>query len=122
MDNAADLVRTSVDYKYILILLFIKRLSDGWKEEVEDAMSKIMEEAGIDESEAGKRAVSNEFHNFMVPENALCNNIRKDREKLKENMSRGINEIAKENKELDEIVNRIDFIDLRLQSIFYYMI
>ena len=111
VDNAADLIRTSVDYKYILVLLFIKRLSDRWKEEIEDAMSEIMEETGIDESEASKRAVSSEFHNFMVPENVLWNNIRKDRDKLTENMSRAINEIAKENKELDGVVNRIDFID-----------
>ncbi|HII82630.1 MAG TPA: SAM-dependent DNA methyltransferase, partial [Ferroplasma sp.] len=62
-------------------------------------------------SEAAKRAVSNEFHSFMVPENVLWNNIRKDRDKLTENMSRAINEIAKENKELDGVVNRIDFID-----------
>ncbi|HII81951.1 MAG TPA: SAM-dependent DNA methyltransferase, partial [Ferroplasma sp.] len=62
-------------------------------------------------SEAAKRAVSSEFHNFMVPENVLWNNIRKDRDKLTENMSRAINEIAKQNKELDGVVNRIDFID-----------
>ena len=111
VDNAADLIRTSVDYKYILVLLFIKRLSDRWKEEIEDAMSEIIEETGINESEAAKRAVSNEFHSFMVPENVLWNNIRKDRDKLTENMSRAINEIAKENKELDGVVNRIDFID-----------
>ena len=111
VDDAADLIRTSVDYKYILVLLFIKRLSDRWKEEVEDAKTEIMEETGIDESEAIKRAVREEYHSFMVPENVLWDNIRKDKEKLTENLSKAINEIAKENKELDGVVNRIDFID-----------
>jgi type I restriction enzyme M protein len=111
VDDAADLIRTSVDYKYILVLLFIKRLSDRWKEEVEDAKTEIMEETGIDESEAIKRAVREEYHSFMVPENVLWDNIRKDKEKLTENLSKAINEIAKENKELDGVINRIDFID-----------
>lgn len=111
VDDAADLIRTSVDYKYILVLLFIKRLSDRWKEEVEDAKTEITEETGIDESEAVKRAVREEYHSFMVPENVLWDNIKKDREKLTENLSRAINEIAKENRELDGVVNRIDFID-----------
>ena len=30
LKQAADLIRTRVDYKYILILLFLKRLSDKW--------------------------------------------------------------------------------------------
>ncbi len=111
VDDAADLIRTSVDYKYILVLLFIKRLSDRWNEEVEVAKKEIMNETGIEENEALKRAVSEEYHSFVVPENVLWNNIRNDKEKLTENLSRAINEIAKENKELDGVVNRIDFID-----------
>ncbi|EQD26588.1 type I restriction-modification system, M subunit, partial [mine drainage metagenome] len=58
-----------------------------------------------------KRAVREEYHSYMVPENVLWDNIRNDKEKLTENLSRAINEIAKENKELDGVVNRIDFID-----------
>ena len=111
VDDAADLIRTSVDYKYILVLLFIKRLSDRWKEEVEDAKTEIMEETGVDESEAVKRAVMEEYHSFMVPDNVLWDNIKKEGEKLTENLSRAINNIAKENRELDGVVNRIDFID-----------
>ena len=111
VDDAADLIRTSVDYKYILVLLFIKRLSDRWKEEVEDAKEEIMRETGIDGSEAIKRAVREEYHSFMVPENVLWDNIKKEEEKLTENLSRAINDIAKENKELDGVVNRIDFVD-----------
>ena len=67
VDDAADLIRISVDYKYILVLLFIKRLSDRWNEEVDDAKKEIMDENGINESEAIKRAVREEYHSFMVP-------------------------------------------------------
>ena len=111
VDDAADLIRTSVDYKYILVLLFIKRLSDRWKEELGDAKKEIIDETGIDESEALMRAVGEEYHSFMVPENVLWDSIRKDKEKLTENLSKAINQIAKANRELDGVVNRIDFID-----------
>ena len=30
LKRAADLIRTRVDYKFILILLFLKRISDKW--------------------------------------------------------------------------------------------
>jgi type I restriction enzyme M protein len=110
VDDAADLIRTSVDYKYILVLLFIKRLSDRWKEEVEDAKDEIMRETGIDEAEALKRAVREEYHTYIVPENVLWDNIKKDGN-LTGNLSKAITEIAKENKELDGVVNRIDFVD-----------
>ena len=110
VDDAADLIRTSVDYKYILVLLFIKRLSDRWKEEVEDAKDEIMRETGIDEAEALKRAVREEYHTYIVPEEVLWDHIKKDGN-LTENLSKAITEIAKENKELDGVINRIDFVD-----------
>ncbi len=110
VDDAADLIRTSVDYKYILVLLFIKRLSDRWKEEVEDAKDEIMRETGIDEAKALERAVMEEYHTYIVPENVLWDNIKKDGN-LTENLSKAITELAKENKELDGVVNRIDFVD-----------
>ena len=31
VDKAADLIRTAIDYKFILVLLFLKRLDDVWK-------------------------------------------------------------------------------------------
>ena len=31
VDRAADLIRTAVDYKFILVLLFLKTLNDLWK-------------------------------------------------------------------------------------------
>ena len=39
VDRAADLIRTAVDYKFILVLLFLKRLKDLWKTEKLQAIS-----------------------------------------------------------------------------------
>ena len=41
VDRAADLIRTAVDYKFILVLLFLKRLNDLWKAE------KLQVKAGL---------------------------------------------------------------------------
>jgi type I restriction-modification system DNA methylase subunit len=32
VDDAANIIRTATDYKFILVLLFLKRVSDTWKE------------------------------------------------------------------------------------------
>ena len=37
LKKAADLIRTRVDYTFILVLLFYKRMSDKWKVEFEQA-------------------------------------------------------------------------------------
>jgi type I restriction enzyme M protein len=37
LKRAADLIRTRVDYKFILILLFMKRISDKWEIEFQEA-------------------------------------------------------------------------------------
>jgi len=31
VDKAADIIRTATDYKFILVLLFLKRVSDTWQ-------------------------------------------------------------------------------------------
>lgn len=69
--KAADLIRTRVDYKYILILLFLKRLSDKWEIEYQEAYNEALED-GLSEkrsAEAGKlstaRASQREGWNFQ---------------------------------------------------------
>ena len=42
LKKAADLIRTRVDYKYILILLFLKRISDKWELEYDKAYNKAI--------------------------------------------------------------------------------
>lgn len=54
LKKAADLIRTRVDYKFILILLFLKRISDKWKVEFECAYREALED-GLSEEMRGKR-------------------------------------------------------------------
>lgn len=51
LKKAADLIRARVDYKYILLLLFLKRLSDEWEKEFEDYVKKLVKE-GLNRKEA----------------------------------------------------------------------
>jgi len=52
VDKAADLIRTAVDYKFILVLLFLKRLNDLWKNEKGQVKERLVKEAGLSEKEA----------------------------------------------------------------------
>lgn len=40
VDKAANLIRTAVDYKFILVLLFLKRLNDSWKSEKQQVTNR----------------------------------------------------------------------------------
>jgi type I restriction enzyme M protein len=51
LNRAADLIRTRVDYKFILILLFMKRISDKWELEYETAYKEALAD-GLTEEEA----------------------------------------------------------------------
>lgn len=77
VDRAADLIRTAVDYKFILVLLFLKRLNDLWKAERLQVKARLVKESGLSEEEAGKEAEKEVYHTFNIPVsfNILSNNI-----------------------------------------------
>ena len=52
VDRAADLIRTAVDYKFILVLLFLKRLNDVRKREREQIKERLINESELSEKEA----------------------------------------------------------------------
>ena len=54
LKRAADLIRTRVDYKFILVLLFLKRISDKWQQKYDEEFRKALKD-GLKESEAKKR-------------------------------------------------------------------
>jgi type I restriction-modification system DNA methylase subunit len=56
VDRAADLIRTAVDYKFILVLLFLKRLNDVWKEERRKTVDRLVREFGFSLKEAEEEA------------------------------------------------------------------
>jgi type I restriction enzyme M protein len=111
VDRAADLIRTAVDYKFILVLLFLKRLNDLWKIERLRAKDRLMREAGLSESDAEAELEKLEFFTFNIPKQYLWDEITKDVKNLPERLATGISEVAKLNKELQGVINRVDFLE-----------
>jgi len=111
VDRAADLIRTAVDYKFILVLLFLKRLNDLWKSEKLQVKERLMKEASLSEKEAEEELEKEVFHTFSIPKQYLWDEITKDVKNLPERLATGISEIAKLNKELQGVINRVDFLE-----------
>ncbi len=111
VDKAADLIRTAVDYKFILVLLFLKRLNDVWKSEKKQIKEKLIKEIGLDEKEAEEEAEKEVYHTFNIPRECLWDEIIKDVKKLPERLATSISQIAKLNKELQGVIDRVDFLE-----------
>lgn len=109
LKRAADLIRTRVDYKFILILLFLKRISDKWDLEFEEAYREALAD-GLSEQDARVEAKRDEYHWFNLPEEFLWENLRKDVGGLTERLSKGLKVIAELNPELKDVVDSVDFI------------
>lgn len=115
LKKAADLIRTRVDYKFILILLFLKRVSDKWEKEFEDAYKEALE-SGLNEKEANEEAKQSVYHEFDLPEEFLWENIRKDVNKLPERLSQALKTLAERNPELKNVVDSADFIQFTIST------
>jgi len=113
LKKAADLIRTRVDYKFILILLFMKRISDKWTVEYERAYKEALE-AGLTEEEAKREAKKGVYHEFDLPEEYLWDNLRKDVVKLSENFSRALKEMGERNPDLKDVVDSVEFYQFAL--------
>jgi type I restriction enzyme M protein len=109
MKRAADLIRTRVDYEFILILLFLKRVSDKWVIEYKKAYEEALAD-GLSPEEADKEARSAVYHDFALTDECLWDNIRRDPTRLAENFSKALKVLAEKNPELQGVVDRADFI------------
>jgi type I restriction enzyme M protein len=109
LKRAADLIRTRVDYKFILILLFLKRISDKWDLEFEEAYKEALAD-GLNEEEARLEAKRDEYHLFNLPEEFLWKELRKDVSGLTERFSRALKVIAERNPMLKDVVDSVDFV------------
>ncbi|MCW4046862.1 MAG: type I restriction-modification system subunit M [Candidatus Bathyarchaeota archaeon] len=109
LKRAADLIRTRVDYKFILILLFMKRISDKWEVEFEEAYREALAD-GLSEEEARAEAKRDEYHMFNLPEEYLWENLRKNVSGLTEQFSKALKAIAERNPELKDVVDSVDFV------------
>jgi len=106
---AADLIRTRVDYTFILILLFYKRISDKWEVEFEAAYKEALAD-GLSEEEAKKEAKNAIYHDFDISEELLWENIRKEPARLPENFSRAMKVLAERNPGLKDVFENVDFV------------
>lgn len=109
LKKAADLIRTRVDYKFILVLLFLKRLSDKWELEFQETYEEAKEE-GLSDEEAREEAKRAPYHKFDLPEEYLWDNIRKNVESLPEKFSTALKTIGERNPELRDVFDNVDFI------------
>ncbi len=109
LKKAADLIRTRVDYSFILLLLFYKRISDKWEMEFDQAYKEALED-GLTEEEAKEEAKNSVYHDFDLPDEFLWENIRKEPARLPENFSKAMKALAERNSELKNIFENVDFV------------
>ena len=110
LKKAADIIRTRVDYKFILVPLFLKRISDKWELEFEAAKEDVLKD-GYSEAEARTEAQQAMYHDFDLPEAYLWDNIRKEVNNLPEIFSKALKEISERNPELRDVLDTVDFIE-----------
>jgi len=109
LKGAADLIRTRVDYTFILVLLFYKRISDKWEMEFEKAYKEALAD-GLKDEEAKEEAKNSIYHDFDISEELLWENIRKDPARLPENFSKAMKTLAERNPELKDVFENVDFV------------
>jgi type I restriction enzyme M protein len=109
LKSAADLIRTRVDYTFILVLLFYKRICDKWEMEFDDAYKDALSD-GLSKEEAEIEAKNSIYHDFNIPEAYLWENIRKDPARLPENFSKAMKSLAENNVELRDVFENVDFV------------
>ncbi len=109
LKKAADLLRNRVDYTFILVLLFYKRICDKWKEEYKKAYEEALKD-GFSPEEAEVEARKDTWHDFIIPPEFLWDRLREDPEKLPENFSKAMKSLAENNTELRDVFSNIDFV------------
>lgn len=110
LKKAADLIRTRVDYSFILLLLFYKRFSDQWNVEYRKAYKEALKD-GFTDKEAHIEAQKSAYHKINIPEEYSWESIRKDTLKISENFSQAIKSLADLNPTLKETFQQFDFSD-----------
>ena len=110
LKSAADLIRTRVDYTFILVMLFYKRISDKWAIEFKTAYDEAVAD-GLIKEEAKKEAKNSIYHDFDIPEDFLWDSLRKkDPARVPENFSAAMKTLAERNPDLRSVFENIDFV------------
>lgn len=107
--NAACSIRGAVDapkFKdYILPLVFVKRLSDVF----EDEIKRLSEEFGDEKTALEIVSKDHSPVRFFIPKQAVWSEIRKQTTKIGEKLTDAIRAIAKENPKLQGVIDIVDF-------------
>jgi len=109
LKQSADLIRTRVDYTFILLLLFYKAYSDKWQKEFEERKRELIVEEGWPEDEAIKKAASEYYHTLNFPQEYLWESIRKEPQKISENFSKALKKLEELNPDYKDIFSQFDF-------------
>lgn len=109
LKKAADLIRTRVDYTFILVLLFYKRICDKWDMEFEKAKSDAKKD-GLTDKEVVREASQSMYHDFDIPDEYRWEDIRKDPARIPEKFSGAMKQLAERNRELRDVFENIDFV------------
>jgi len=109
LKNAADIIRTRVDYTFILLLLFYKAVSDRWEAEFDKRYENLLKE-GWKDIEAIREAEAPYYHTFNLPKELLWANLRKNPLKLAENLSRTMKRLGELNSDYKDIFTQFDFL------------
>ena len=115
LKKAADLIRTRVDYKFILVLLFLKRISDKWQKEYDEEYEKAIKD-GFSEENARDEAKNEAYHDFILPEEYLgtkmnlWETIREDVNQLPEKLTDVMKKIGDLNPAVKDLVAETSFI------------
>ncbi|MDL1956176.1 MAG: type I restriction-modification system subunit M [Candidatus Desulfofervidus auxilii] len=109
LKKAADLIRTRVDYTFILTLLFYKRICDKWEKEFKEAYKEALAD-GLSEEEAKEEAKNVVYHDFDIPEEFLWEKLRREPSRLPENFSKAMKALAERNPELRDVFENVDFV------------
>jgi type I restriction enzyme M protein len=110
LKKAADIIRTRVDYSFILLLLFYKRLSDKYQKNYQKTYHQLLKD-GFSNTEALKEAANPVYHDLDLPKEYLWEDVRKDPLKLSENLSRAMKMLAEKNPALKDIFTQFDFLE-----------
>jgi type I restriction enzyme M protein len=110
LKEAADLIRTKVDYTFILLLLFYKKVSDKWQKEYEAAFKESLDIYHLTTEDAKKNAENPTYHDFIIPQEFLWENIRNDSNKLAENFSAAMKKMAELNPDYKDVFENFDFV------------
>jgi len=111
VDKASDLIRTAVDYKFILVLLFLKRMNDLSKVERDHQRQRLKKIEGMSEKEIEQELEKPDYYTFNIPKQFLWDETTKDVKTLPEKLATAISETAKLNIELQGVINRVDFLE-----------